>query len=130
MMASSAALPSSLVALTGFVPSSGLVNLAFLGVAVVVSLVGVTILWLVRRKPRSMEAGMRAFTRELEALAPPEARATRSEAHVDHVTPAPIRPVAPKRGTGPPPGRPHRGQRPRAGAPPERDGSPSRRPPE
>ncbi|MPY92946.1 MAG: hypothetical protein GEV08_07725 [Acidimicrobiia bacterium] len=104
-------------------------NLAFLGVAVVVSLVGVTILWLVRRKPRSMEAGMRAFTRELEALAPPDATASRPEAHVDNVAPAPIRPVRQRSG-GRQTGHPRRGQRSRAGAPVDRDGTPPRRPQE
>jgi hypothetical protein len=109
--------------------SSGLMNLAFLGVAAVVSLVGVTILWLVRRKPRSMEAGMRAFSRELEALAPPDAKATRAEAHVDHVTPAPIQREGHQR-TGRQGGRARRSSRSRAGAPVQRDGSPPPRPQE
>jgi hypothetical protein len=39
-----------------------------------------------------MQAGMEAFSRELQALAPPEARANRQETHVDRVSPAPIRP--------------------------------------
>jgi hypothetical protein len=106
--------------------SSGLMNLAFLGVAVVISLVGVTVLWLVRRKPRSMEAGMRAFSRELDALAPPGARATRPEAHVDRVKPTQARPAGPPRRPAAAPGRPHR-PRPRSGAPARRDGSPPRR---
>jgi hypothetical protein len=101
--------------------ANGLMNLAFLGVAAVISLVGVTALWLVRRSPRSMEAGMRAFSRELEALAPTETRATRQEAHIDNVTPAPIRPhsarPAPREGRG------RRGQRPRAAAPADGDNS-------
>lgn len=71
--------------------STALVNLAFLALAVVVCVIGLVILWLARRRPKSMEAGMRAFHRELEAMAPPDAQATRAETHVDHVTPAPIR---------------------------------------
>lgn len=112
--------------------SSGLLNLAFLGVAVVVSVVGVTVLWLVRRKPRSMEAGIRAFSRELEALAPPDSRATRPETHVDNVTPSPIRPAVEPRPLRPASSRSgaHRRSRPRAGAPADRDGSPPRRAPE
>ena len=45
-------------------------NLAYLGLAVVISLVGCLILWLRHRKPRSMQAHMQRFARELEALAP------------------------------------------------------------
>jgi hypothetical protein len=67
-------------------------NLAFLGLAVGLSVLGLLVLWLTRRRPRSMQAGMEAFTRELQALAPPEARANRHETHVDRVSPAPIRP--------------------------------------
>ena len=45
-------------------------NLVYLGIAVVLSLLGSLILWLRHRKPRSMEAHMQRFARELEALAP------------------------------------------------------------
>jgi hypothetical protein len=45
-------------------------NLVYLGIAVVFSLLGSLILWLRHRKPRSMEAHMQRFARELEALAP------------------------------------------------------------
>ncbi|HEX2273254.1 MAG TPA: hypothetical protein VHG90_05210 [Acidimicrobiales bacterium] len=45
-------------------------NLAYLGIAVVISLIGFLVLWLRHRRPRSMEHSMRAFTRELDALAP------------------------------------------------------------
>ena len=45
-------------------------NLVYLGIAVVLSLLGCLILWLRHRKPRSMEAHMQRFARELEALAP------------------------------------------------------------
>jgi hypothetical protein len=78
-------------------------NLAYLGLAVGLSVLGLAVLWLVRRRPRSMEAGMEAFNRELQALAPPDAQVKRQETHVDQVSPAPIRP----RPTGPPPGRRH-----------------------
>ena len=45
-------------------------NLIYLGIAVLLSLVGSFVLWLRSRQPRSMEAGMREFARELQALAP------------------------------------------------------------
>jgi hypothetical protein len=44
--------------------------LLFLGIAVAVSLVGCTVLWLKSRQPHSMEAHIREFTRSLRALAP------------------------------------------------------------
>ena len=76
-------------------------NLAYLGLAVGLSVIGLLVLWLVRHRPRSMEAGMEAFNRELQALAPPDAQLRRQETHVDQVSPAPIRP----RPTGPAPSR-------------------------
>ena len=45
-------------------------SLVYLGIAVVLSLVGCTVLWLRNRRPRSMEHSIREFTRELDALAP------------------------------------------------------------
>jgi hypothetical protein len=45
-------------------------NLVFLGGALVISAVGSVVLWLLHRKPTSMEAGIDAFSRELQALAP------------------------------------------------------------
>jgi uncharacterized alpha-E superfamily protein len=45
-------------------------NLVYLGIAVILSLLGSLVLWLRHRKPRSMEAHMQRFARELEALAP------------------------------------------------------------
>ncbi|MGI9032272.1 MAG: hypothetical protein DLM54_02905 [Acidimicrobiales bacterium] len=47
-------------------------NLAYLGIAVVISLIGCVVLWLRTRRPRSMEHSMREFSRELDALAPGE----------------------------------------------------------
>lgn len=44
--------------------------LMFLGIAVVLSLLGCGILWMRSRQPGSMEAHIRDFERELEALAP------------------------------------------------------------
>jgi hypothetical protein len=76
-------------------------NLAYLGLAAGLSVIGLFVLWLVRHRPRSMEAGMEAFNRELQALAPPDAQLRRQETHVDQVSPAPIRP----RPTGPAPSR-------------------------
>ena len=48
-------------------------NLAYLGIAVVLSLIGCLVLWLRTRRPRSMEHSVREFSRELDALAPTEA---------------------------------------------------------
>jgi hypothetical protein len=45
-------------------------NLVYLGIAVVLSMLGCLVLWLRHRKPRSMEAHMQQFARELGALAP------------------------------------------------------------
>ena len=61
-------------------------NLAFLGLAVVLSVVGCMLLWLRRRRPRSMEANVREFARELAALAPgpPPGRGTRSRLRRGH----------------------------------------------
>lgn len=44
--------------------------LIFLGIAVFLSLVGCLALWFRSRQPRSMDAHIRDFARELEALAP------------------------------------------------------------
>ncbi|MDQ4132422.1 MAG: hypothetical protein M3179_04260 [Actinomycetota bacterium] len=49
-------------------------NLIWLGIAVVLSLIGWTVLWLRNRRPRSTEASVREFSKELEALAPPGRR--------------------------------------------------------
>jgi len=44
--------------------------LVFLGIALMVSLLGCLTLWLRSRQPRSMDAHIRDFARELDALAP------------------------------------------------------------
>ncbi len=44
--------------------------LVFLGIAVVLSLIGCGVLWMRSRQPGSMEAHIRDFERELDALAP------------------------------------------------------------
>jgi len=67
-------------------------NLLYLALAVGLSTVGALVLWAVRHRPRSMERQMNDFTRELRALRPPDAQASRSEAHIDRVEPTPIRP--------------------------------------
>lgn len=61
--------------------------LAYLGIAVGLSVFGLTLLALLRRRPRSMQAGMEAFSRELQALAPQDTRAVRHEAHIENVQP-------------------------------------------
>ena len=44
--------------------------LVFLGIAALLSLIGCGILWMRSRQPGSMEAHIRDFERELDALAP------------------------------------------------------------
>ncbi len=44
--------------------------LVFLGIAVGLSLLGGLVLWFRNRQPRSMDAHIRDFARELDALAP------------------------------------------------------------
>jgi hypothetical protein len=46
--------------------------LAFLLIALVLSVGGAVVLWARNRQPRSYDAGIQAFRREMEALAPPE----------------------------------------------------------
>ena len=48
--------------------------LVFLGIAVVLSLIGCGVLWMRSRQPGSMEAHIRDFERELDALAPDHPR--------------------------------------------------------
>lgn len=45
--------------------------LAFLFVVVVVCAVGGLVLWIRHRQPTTLESGLDAFRREMEALAPP-----------------------------------------------------------
>lgn len=45
-------------------------NLLYLLVAVLLSAVGCTFLWLRHRKPQNLESGIDEFSRELRALAP------------------------------------------------------------
>ena len=45
-------------------------NLLYLGVAVAASGIGILVLWLRNRKPRSLNSGIEEFQRELRALAP------------------------------------------------------------
>ena len=45
-------------------------NLLYLGLAVVFSIIGATIIYLRNRKPTSLNAGIEEFQRELRALAP------------------------------------------------------------
>ena len=46
-------------------------NLLYVGIAVVLSLLGWLVMWLRHRHPTSTEASVREFARELDALAPP-----------------------------------------------------------
>ena len=45
-------------------------SLVFLGIALLVSLIGCMVLWYRNRAPRSMDAHIRDFARELDALSP------------------------------------------------------------
>lgn len=47
-------------------------NLIFLGLAVVFTAVGCTVIWLRQRKPTGVNTHIDAFKRELQALAPDE----------------------------------------------------------
>jgi hypothetical protein len=44
----------------------------FLMIAVVLSVGGALVLWARNRQPRTYDAGIREFRREMEALAPPD----------------------------------------------------------
>jgi len=46
--------------------------LVFLMIVIVVSVVGSLIVWLQHRSPNTLESGIEAFQREMDALAPPE----------------------------------------------------------
>jgi hypothetical protein len=46
--------------------------LIFLALAMVVSVVGCGILWWQHRTPNTVDSGIEAFRREMDALAPPE----------------------------------------------------------
>lgn len=73
--------------------------LLFLGIAVALSAIGCLVLWLRSRQPGSMEAHIRDFERELDALAPgsPADRQRRQQARQDRREP-------PEDGRGPRPG--------------------------
>ena len=43
----------------------------FLLIALLVSLVGGVYLWLTHRSPKTLDSGIKAFKREMDALAPP-----------------------------------------------------------
>ncbi|HEX6419964.1 MAG TPA: hypothetical protein VFZ77_15795 [Acidimicrobiales bacterium] len=51
--------------------------IAFLLIAVVISVVGSTVLYLRSRSPSSLESGIDEFRREMQALAPREQQAPR-----------------------------------------------------
>lgn len=47
--------------------------LLFLAIAVVLTVIGVSVLWLLNRKPTSVDSSISAFQKEMQALSP-EAR--------------------------------------------------------
>ena len=53
-------------------------NLLYLGIAVVLSAVGILVLYLRNRRPSSVEYSVEEFQKELKALAPNERRDRRS----------------------------------------------------
>jgi len=53
------------------------INLLYVGLAVFVTVLGSLIMVLRNRRPRSLESGVEEFARELRALAPEPAPATR-----------------------------------------------------
>ncbi len=72
-------------------------NLWYLVLVVALSVLGGAAVWAFRNRPRSMQASMDAFNRELAAIAPrapiaePSRRADHGTAHVDDVQPIPLR---------------------------------------
>ena len=46
--------------------------LVFLLIVIVVSVVGSLIVWMQHRSPTTLESGIEAFQKEMEALAPPD----------------------------------------------------------
>lgn len=99
--------------------------LAFLGIAALLSVVGCGVLWLRSRQPGSMEAHIREFAKELDALAPgaPPDRSRRGPSR--HPGPEggpapgadqpPASGLRPPRRPGPGPEWPERETRPRSG---------------
>ena len=102
--------------------------LVFLGIALALSLAGCLVLWFRSRQPGSMEAHIRDFARELDALAPgPLGNRTRGRRgnHEDGEVPPPAQGSRPPQRTVQPRPRP----RPGPERPSER-GSGAERPPE
>jgi hypothetical protein len=84
--------------------------LAFLGIAVGLSMLGCLVLWLRSRQPGSMESHIREFAKELDALAP----GTPAEKARRRAEQPPERGPGPEQGPGPE-RPPERGTRPRSG---------------
>lgn len=59
-------------------------NVLFLGLAVVFTAIGCTIVWLRQRKPTGVDDGIEAFKRELDALAPDRERGDRGTREDGH----------------------------------------------
>lgn len=53
--------------------------IAFLLIAVSIAVVGCVVLWYKHRTPTTLDSGIRAFQREMEALAPPDDEHERSD---------------------------------------------------
>ncbi len=91
--------------------------LVFLGIALVLSLAGCLVLWFRSRQPGSMEAHIRDFARELDALAPGSAgdrvRGRPGNRNEPEPGPPPQRTVQPRPRPGPE--RPPRGTEGRSG---------------
>ena len=72
--------------------------LVFLGIALVLSVVGFLVLWIRNRPPRTVDAHIRAFARELEALAPEPNRPTAPSPRLPPPPPARLRRPPQRRG--------------------------------
>jgi len=72
-------------------------NLWYLVLVIALSVLGGAAVWAFRNRPRSMQASMDAFHRELDAIAPrrtgsePTTRVGEGAAHLDDVHPIPLR---------------------------------------
>jgi len=81
-------------------------NLWYLVPVVALSVLGGAAVWAFRNRPRSMQASMDAFHRELDAIAPrrtgsePSTRVGEGAAHLDDVHPTPLRRRADATGSG------------------------------
>jgi hypothetical protein len=75
--------------------------LLFLLLAVLVSSVGCAVLWYQHRSPNTLDSGIKAFQREMDALAPPGDEPVRPRAEPTERPARVTRPERPSRPDGP-----------------------------